>query len=203
MCLPDFEGFDNIREDNPLIGYRTWRFRIKGGEYLQSRQMDYVWKQVTEGPHAVGEFNSGIYGYNSNYKNNYTNCYNSNYNNSYNNNYTNCYNNNYNYCYNNYYNKYYNNYNNNSYSNYYYNYYDYYYHNGIIRQYGRVAIHKVGQRSEYAEVQTLFTIRESDARGDNTFIDWIKEFNQRVRQLAEFYKAGTQDWQDFLEENQK
>ena len=105
------------------------------------------------------------------------------------------------YAYNNNY-DYYNNYNNN------YDYYDnnnydnnnyYYYIRGVIHQYGKVAIHQVGQRSEYAKIVTLFTIRESDARGPKEFLDWIRIFNQKVIGLAKMYKCNTIHYQDFVE----
>lgn len=61
---------------------------------------------------------------------------------------------------------------------------NYYYIGGIIKQYGRVAIHKIGQRSEYAKINTLFTIRKSDASGQKEFLDWIDIFNQKVEDIA-------------------
>ena len=85
------------------------------------------------------------------------------------------------------------NYNNN------YNLYNYI--GGIIKQWGKVAIHKDGQRSEYAKVSLLFTIRDSDAKGPDEFIKWIKEvFNPYVKEIAKKYKCKTQHWQDFIEE---
>ena len=104
-------------------------------------------------------------------------------------NYNYYYYNNYNY---NYY--YYNYYNNNNYN---YNYY--YYLGGIIKQWGNVAIHKIGYRSEYAEIDTLFNIRESDAKGEQIFLDWIKLFNNRINKIAEIYECKVVSWQDFIE----
>jgi len=103
------------------------------------------------------------------------------------------YNNNY-YNYNNY-NNYYNYYN---YNNYYYNYNNYYI-SGIILQYGRTAIHRDGQRSEYARMKTLFLIKESDTEGSEESIIWIKEFNKRINDLALVYECDTITWQDFKE----
>ena len=88
-----------------------------------------------------------------------------------------------------------NNYYNNNYNNNYY--YNNYYIKGIIHQYGKTAIHKDGQRSQYAKIITLFTIRESDAAGPDKFIDWIKEFNQVINQLTLKYKANTIHFQDY------
>jgi hypothetical protein len=170
MCLPDFERFDNILESNPLIGYRNWRLIIKNPTILISENQDYNWNKVIEGPHKVKNSNSGIYAYN--YYNNYNNYYN----------YCNYYYNNYNY--NNYYN----------YCNYYYNNYNYnnnYCISGVIKQYGRVAIHKIGRRSEYAKIDRLFTVRETDAKGPKEFLDWIKLFNLIVKNLAERYECET------------
>lgn len=101
------------------------------------------------------------------------------------------YNNNYNY-----YNHNHNNYNNyNHYNNYKHN----YNHYGIVKHFGKVAIHKTGYRSENIRIDTLFTIRESDATGSKDFLAWIPLFNTRVRQIAEKYKAKTEHYQDFLE----
>ena len=137
--------------------------------------MNYFWtKRVGVGRHFVTERDSGIYSYNYNYN------YNKNYNYNYyeNNNYEN-----YNY----------NNYNNNDY---YYNYNYYYSIHGIIKQYGKVAIHKSGYRSEYAQIDTLFTIKELNATGSSEFLEWIKKFNQSVNEQAKFYKAKTIHYQD-------
>ena len=94
-----------------------------------------------------------------------------------------------NYNYNNNYNNYNNNYNNNNYYNI----------SGIIKQFGKIAIHKIGYRSEYAIIDSLFTIRESDAKGDNQFINWIKEFNKRIEAIAMIYNCKTIYYQDFIE----
>jgi hypothetical protein len=140
---------------------------------LRSECMNYEWNKVVEGPHKVAEADSGIYAYN---------------------------NNNYNY-----YNYYYYNYNyNNNYYNYnYYNYYYYYYIAGIIHQYGRTAIHKIGQRSTYARIKTLFTIRKSDAIGPEKFLNWIEKFNNEIIELAKKFEAETMHWQDFIENNRR
>ncbi len=121
--------------------------------------------------HKITDKNSGIYSYNNNYYNNYY--------------------------YNNYYNN--NNNNNNNYNN--YKYYNNYYISGIVLQYGKVAIHKTGYRSEYVKVSSLFTIRESDAKGDDKFINWIKEFNIHIGEVAKRYKVNTIHWQDFADSN--
>ncbi len=157
MCLPDFVEFKDIKEDNPLIGYRTWRNTIKSLN-LKSENQDYIWTSPIDGPHEVLNKNSGLYAYNYNYNNN-----------------------NYNYIYN----YYYYNYNNNL--------------SGIILQYGKAAIHKDGQRSEYAKIKTLFTIRESDAKGPDKFLVWIRDFNNHIKEIAEKYQCDTMHWQDFLE----
>jgi len=89
-----------------------------------------------------------------------------------------------------------------SYNNYNYNYYNYYNNyniSGIIKQFGKIAIHKIGYRSEYAIIDSLFTIRESDAKGDNQFINWIKEFNKRIEAIAMIYNCKTIYYQDFIE----
>jgi hypothetical protein len=122
-----------------------------------------------EGPHEVLEENSGIYSYN-NYNNSNYNYYN---------------NNNYNY----------NNYNNNNNN---YNYYNYYLI-GIIKQWGKTAIHEEGYRSEFAKIDTLFNIRESDAEGPQKFLDWIKFFNGRISDISQKYNCKVISWQDFLE----
>lgn len=88
------------------------------------------------------------------------------------------------------------------YTDYYYNYYynnnnNYYYNYGIIHQYGKVAIHKDGQRSEYCKIITLFTIRKSDAKGPKEFLDWIDNFNPVIEKLAKKYKCNTMHYQDF------
>jgi len=100
------------------------------------------------------------------------------------------------YNYNNYYDNYYNNnnyryYDNNNYSN--------YRISGIITQWGKVAIHKIGQRSEFAKVNTIFKIREQDAKGPKKFLDWIKLFNRRIISITDKYDAKTISWQDFTE----
>ena len=105
------------------------------------------------------------------------------------------------YSYNNYYRSYDNNNNyhfdNNNYYN--YNYYNNYRLRGIILQWGKVAIHKIGYRSEYARVKTLFTIRESDAEGPDKFLSWVKSFNILMEEIAKKYNANTIHWQDFIE----
>jgi hypothetical protein len=94
----------------------------------------------------------------------------------------------YNYYYNEYYNRY-NRYNNN------YNYII----GGIIHQWGKVAVHENGYRSEYAKIIKLFTIRKSDAEGPENFLDWIDRFNKIIESIAEKYNCTTISWQDFLE----
>ncbi len=176
MCLPDFIKFDQVSEENNLIGYRTWRNAIKDSSMiLKSESQNYNWSKI-EGPHEIKAENSGIYA--NNYYNNY-NYYNKNHN--YYNNYKNY----------NYYNKNY---------NYYYN-YNYNYLSGIINQWGKVALHKIGQRSEYAKVKTIFTIRESDAKGPEEFLKWIVKFNSHIKEIANAYDADTISWQDFYELN--
>ena len=179
MCLPNFIQMKNLSQDKAVTGYRNWKVKINEDNNLKSEYIDYIW--ITElTSHEVREENSGIYSYcNYNYYNNYNNNY-------YNNNY---YNNYYNYNYNNNY----NNYNNNYYNNNYYNI------SGIIKQFGKIAIHKIGYRSEYAIIDSLFTIRESDAKGDNQFINWIKEFNKRIEAIAMIYNCKTIYYQDFIE----
>jgi len=91
-------------------------------------------------------------------------------------------------------------YNNNNYNNNYYNnnnYYYYYNYGGIILQWGKVAIHKDGQRSEFTRIKALFTIRENDAKGSKEFLNWIVKFNNEVREVAKIYKCDTIHWQDF------
>lgn len=181
MCLPNFERFDNISEDKALVGYRSWRLSVKNPANLISEAQDYNWDKVIEGPHEVKDKDSGIYAYNNyNYYDNY---------------------NNYNYYYN-------YNYNNDNYYNYNYNYYNYDNYNynydnykifGIINQYGKVAIHKIGQRSEYARITKFFTIRELDARGLEKFLIWIKNFNLIIIELAKKYECNTIHYQDFIE----
>jgi|SRR5260221_744447 len=102
---------------------------------------------------------------------------------------------NYNYNYNNYYN-YYNNYYNYNYN--YNNYYNYNYY-GIVKQYGKVAIHLTGQRSEYAKIDTLFNIKLSDAKGPKEFLDWIELFNDKTDRIAEKYGCKVISYQDFIE----
>jgi hypothetical protein len=171
MCLPDFKEFKQIPENSPLIGYRTWKTSVRDDSYLlKSEFQDYHWNKL-EGPHEVLKVNSGIYAYNNyyNYYNNYNN---------YNNNYYYYYNNNNNYYY------YYNNNNN--------------YLAGIIHQWGKTAIHSMGQRSEYAKIDTLFSIRKLDAKGPKEFLDWTKIFNEKINKIAEFYGAKVITWQDFI-----
>ncbi len=174
MCLPDFIKFDQVAEDTPLIGYRIWRNKIKANSLiLKSENRNYDWSKI-EGPHEIKAENSGIYAYNYYNNNNY------NYNNYY-------------------YNNYYNYYNN-------YNYYNYFFNNnynlfGIINQWGKVALHKIGQRSEYAKIKTLFTIRESDASGPEEFIKWIDKSNSHIKEIASTYDTDTISWQDFIELN--
>src|SRR5688572_7186781 len=68
---------------------------------------------------------------------------------------------------------------------YYYNYNNNYnYISGIIQQYGKIAIHSIGQRSSYAKIQTFFTIRKSDAIDPKEFLDWIDKFNSNIEKLA-------------------
>lgn len=168
-----------ILEPDALVGYRNWRVPINKTNNLKSLVQDYLWPTVVVS-HELTECNSGIYSYN-NYDNNYSYNYNcSSYNN---NNYY--YNNNYNYHYCNYH------YNN--------NYYSYYDITGTILLYGKVAIHTEGYRSQYAKVKTLFTIRKSDAKGSNNFLNWINEFNTIVEHLAKKYKSNTMHWQDFID----
>ncbi len=106
------------------------------------------------------------------------------------------------------YNYYYNyNYNYYYYYNYNYNYYYNYYYNynivGVIKQYGKVGVHQIGQRSEYAKINKLFTIRESDAKGTQEFLDWIKKFNVIIIELSKKYECEIISWQDFLENEKK
>jgi hypothetical protein len=175
MCLPDFVEFDNVIESEALIGYRSWRNGIKDSLILESENQKYKWSKI-EGPHEVKQENSGIYNYNY-YNYNY---YNYNY-----------YNNNYNYKNYNYKNYNYKNYNNS------------YNLSGIIKQWGKVAIHKTGYRSEYAKIDTLFSIRELDAQGIKEFLDWIKIFNARIEQIAEKYECKVMAYQDFIESEKK
>ena len=74
---------------------------------------------------------------------------------------------------------------------------------GIILQWGKVAIHSEGQRSEYAKIDTLFTIQESDAIGPKEFLNWIKIFNKRVEDIANKYNAKVITWQDFIIRSKK
>jgi hypothetical protein len=172
MCLPDFKEFKQIEKNNPLVGYQVWKNKIKDSNILVSPLQDYEWKNQIEGPYEVLDSNSGIDAYNNN--------------------------NNYNYYY---YNN--NNYNNNYYNYYYYHYhyynYNYYYIAGIIHQYGKTAIHLIGQRSEYVKIDTLFSIRKLDAEGPKEFLDWIDIFNKRVDDIANRYQAKVISWQDFNE----
>jgi len=181
MCLPDFIEFKQIDESNSLIGYRNWRNLVENSLILKSENQNYEWNKL-EGPHEVKPENSGIYSYN-NYNNYYNYYYN--YNNYY-------YDHNYNY--NNYYDH------NHDHNNY-YNYNNNIYLNGIINQWGKVAIHKLGYRSEYAKINTLFSIRELDMKGPKEFQNWIKIFNERINQIAEKYECKIISWQDFKELN--
>ena len=172
MCLPDFIEFKNLSQDEAVTGYRNWKVKInEDDKKLKSECRDYTWS-IKLISHKVERENSGIYSYYNN-------------------------NNNY-YYYNN--NNYYNYYNNNYYNYYYYN-NNYYYYiiSGIIKQFGKIAIHKIGYRSEYAIIDSLFTIRESDAKGDNRFISWIKEFNKKIEEIAKVYNCKTINYQDFIE----
>jgi hypothetical protein len=99
------------------------------------------------------------------------------------------------YNHNNYYN---NNYYNNNYNYYYDNYDNNYYHiAGIILQFGKVAIHKTGQRSEYAKIKSLFAIRKHDAVGSKEFLNWIDIFNNHINLIAKQWDANTIHWQDY------
>ena len=176
MCLPDFIEFKQVDKSSPLTGYRSQRRKISDDRLIiSSLNQRYDWKKL-EGPHKVELIDSGIYSYNNNYKNNSYNYY----------------------YYNNYYNSYYNNYNNYYNKNYSYNYYCLF---GIINQWGKVAIHKDGYRSEYAKIDTLFNIRESDAEGTKEFLNWIKQFNDLIRLLAIEYECKVISWQDYKEMN--
>lgn len=95
MCLPDFVKFENIKQENAVIGYRNWKLEIKSSK-LYSTYRNYEWNKVIDGPHEVKNSDSGIYSYyNYNYRYSNNNYYNSNKNNyNYNNRY------NYNYKYN-------------------------------------------------------------------------------------------------------
>ncbi len=171
MCLPKFQRFEQVSESTPLTGYRTWKNKIKDSLILTSEYRDYDWSEI-EGPHEIKDADSGIYAYNNYYNYYYYNYY-------------------YNYnCYNNY-----NYYNNNN-----YNYNCYNFVSGIISQWGRVAIHFEGQRSEYAKIDKLFTIRRIDAEGPKAFLDWIDIFNQRIAEIASKYKCSMINWQDFKEQ---
>jgi len=173
MCLTNFIEFKQISQDNPVIGYRDWQVYLDNPTILRSMYVDYKWEKDIEGPHEVLEKDSGIYSYN-NYNYNYPYYRDRNYcNNRYNNNNYNC-------------------------NYYYYNNHYYYYYNicGIIFQWGKVAIHREGYRSEYAQVKKLFTIRESDAEGPKKFLVWIKLYNEIVNKLA---PGKTMHFQDFIE----
>lgn len=170
MCLPNFIEFKQIDETNSLIGYRTWKNPVNKF-ILKSEYQDYTWKKI-EGPHEIKLNNSGIYAYNYYYYKHYNH-----YNHYYNNNN-------------------YNDYNDNDY-NYYYNYNDYYLQ-GIIKQWGKVAVHKNGNRSEFAIIHKLFTIRRSDAQGTKEFLNWIVKFNEHVELIAKEYNVTTIHWQDFI-----
>ena len=180
MCLPDFKEFRIVEESEAIIGYRNWRLNTNNNR-LESLHQNYIWSKKIEGPHVIKESDSGIYSYYNN--NDYNNYNNYNYNNDYNN-----YNN-----YNNYYN--YNYYNN--------NYYNYNYIGGVVRQYGKVAIHKNGYRSEYAEIDTIFKIREIDAKGSDEFLKWIVKFNSAIQLIADKFNCKVVNWQDFKESQSK
>lgn len=94
------------------------------------------------------------------------------------------------------YNNYNYNYNYNNYNNYNYNYNI----GGIIYQFGKVAIHEIGYRSEYAKIKTLFTIEEQNAQGPQKFLKWLREFNIRIKLTVEKYNCDTISWQKFLED---
>jgi len=175
MCLPNFIEMKQTERENSIIGYRNWGVNINNPISLLSEYQNYEWNPI-EGPHEVRGSNSGIYSYN-NYNNNNNNNNNNNYY-YYNNNHCN-----------------YNNYNN--------NYNDYYYISGIINQWGKVAIHETGYRSEFATVNALFTIREIDAKGPAKFIFWIKTFNKTIENLAERYNCNTIHYQDYNERNKQ
>jgi len=86
----------------------------------------------------------------------------------------------------------------------YYHYYDnnnYYILLGIILQYGKTAIHRAGQRSQFAKISILFNIRESDAKGPVEFLNWIKKFNNKISLIAEKYGCEVISWQDFKDNN--
>ena len=71
MCLPNFQNFSQIDESSPIIGYRTWRNKIKDSLILKSENREYNWSK-SEGPHEVKDSDSGIYAYdynNYNYNN--------------------------------------------------------------------------------------------------------------------------------------
>ena len=186
MCLENFERFEQIKKIHAITGYRSWWLNIKDeNSFLKSDSRNFFWDNKIIKADKVVEKDSGLYSYNNNnYYYNYNNYYNNN-NNNYNNN-----NNNYN-NYNNY------NYNNNYYYNYNCNNYNII---GIIKQYGKVAIHLSGYRSQYAIIDTLFTIRKLDAKESQEFLDWIDKFNARIEKLAKFYDCKVVSWQDFLDE---
>ena len=75
MCLPDFQEFKKVSEDEAITGYRNWRIYIKNSDALLSESQDHIWDKRIEGPHEVRDFNSGIYAYN-NYYNDYHYYYN-------------------------------------------------------------------------------------------------------------------------------
>jgi len=87
------------------------------------------------------------------------------------------------------------------YSNYYYNnnYSNYYNMPGIIKQWGKVAIHIAGYRSEYAKIETLFNIKEISVVGSNEFLEWVGKFNIKISKLAEIYECNVISWQDFID----
>jgi hypothetical protein len=183
MCLPNFIRFEEVPETNPITGYRIWRLK---NYRLFSDVTPYEWTRIVEGPHKVERENSGIYAY-SKYTYMiddwnpwvYDYC---------------CYKYFYDYCCHKYYSqKYYS----------YRSFEDYskkYRIAGIIHQYGNTAIHENGQRSEYAKIVRLFSIRESDSIKDEGFMDWIRSLNRGVEALALRFSCEVQSLQNFLEE---
>jgi len=188
MCLPNFVEFIQIGEKDAMVGYRVWKNIIKEdnltllSEHRQYKNKDgmvkrYEWNKL-EGPHEVKIMNSGIYAHN-----------------------------NYHYYHNNDNNDNYDYYDNNYHNNHNYHYYHYYDNNnyyillGIILQYGKTAIHRAGQRSQFAKISILFNIRESDAKGPVEFLNWIKKFNNKISLIAEKYGCEVISWQDFKDNN--
>ena len=173
MCLSNFIEFKTLEEKDALTGYRIWKSPISNPKILKSLNQEYIWTPDQRDA-KVTEKDSGYYAYN--YNNN---------NNNYNNNYYNNSNNNYYYNY--YY--YYNN----------YNYNNYYYYQGITKHWGKTAIHSIGIRSEKVKIIILFTIKPEDAKGPREFLDWIKEFNSNISEIAKAFGAITEHYQDFIE----